>query len=104
LGVTYYNAWLYSKLEGKIKWVQKCKGCDRFFLNPTEREKFYCNSSCASRSIAKDKRKNIKENQRKYKAYLKKQRKYMQKRYIKMRQAQFGPNVRVGRKIRKRTA
>jgi hypothetical protein len=98
-----YNAWLYSKLDGAIKWVRKCKGCDRFFLNPTEREKLYCNSSCAARSIAKDKREKLRKNDTKYKAYLKKQRKYMKKRYIKMRQDQFGPNVQVGTKIRKRT-
>lgn len=100
---TYYLAWLYSVLDGiPLQWIQKCKGCDRFFLNPTDREKIYCNSSCASRSIAKKKREELKKNPRKYKAYLKKQRKYMKKRYIKMRQSQFGPNVVVGRKIRKR--
>lgn len=101
----YYDAWLYSKLDGiPIKWIGKCKGCYRFFLNPTEREKLYCNSSCASRSIAKDKRENLRKNRRKYKAYLKKQRKYMKKRYNEMRKAQLGPNAKVRRKLRKRTA
>lgn len=100
---TLYLAWLFGILDGiPIRWIQKCKGCDRLFINPTERTKMYCNSSCASRSIAKEKREELKKDPKKYKAFLKKQKKYMKKRYNEMRKAQLGPNVRVGKKMRKR--
>jgi hypothetical protein len=82
--------------------IRRCKGCTRYFLNLSLREKIYCNPACASRSIARMKREELKRHPRKYKAYLKKQNEYTMKRYLKMRQAQFGPNVKIGRKVRRR--
>jgi hypothetical protein len=100
----YYLGWFFGILDGiPIKWIGKCKGCERFFLNPSERKKVYCNSSCASRSIVRTKREDLKKDPKKYEAYLKKQKMYMRKRYQNMRKAQLGPNVRVGKKPRKRT-
>jgi hypothetical protein len=78
--------------------INKCKGCGRYFVNFTKREKVYCNASCASRSIAQMKRNELRKHPKKYKAYLKKQKEYMRKKYVEFRKAQFGPNVKVGRK------
>lgn len=60
--------------------ISKCKGCRTYFLNLTNREKFYCNSACASRSIQKEKRDKLKEDPEKYEAYLEKQNDYYWKR------------------------
>ncbi|HXX33815.1 MAG TPA: hypothetical protein VEM15_04995 [Thermodesulfobacteriota bacterium] len=78
--------------------ITKCKGCGRYFLNLTERRKIFCTPSCASRSIARRKREELRKNPKKYRAYLNKQKKYTMKRYREMRRNQLGPNVRVGRK------
>jgi len=78
--------------------ITKCKGCGRYFLNLTERRKIFCTSSCASRSIARRKREELRKDPQKYRAYLDKQKKYTMKRYREMRRNQLGPNVRVGRK------
>jgi len=101
----YYLGWLFGLLDGaRIQWIQKCKGCSRLFLNPTEREKMYCNSSCASRSIVKKKREKLKkENPEKYKAYLKKQREHMREQYESKKKARLGPDATVKRRPRKRT-
>jgi hypothetical protein len=64
-----------------LKWIKKCKGCGKFFLNPTEREKIYCNSSCASRSIARTKRERLYKNPKKREAYRKKMREIMKAKY-----------------------
>ena len=99
----YYLGWLFGLLDGtRIQWIQKCKGCNRFFLNPTERTKMFCNSSCTSRSIMRMKREELRKHPKKYNAFLKKQREYMRKQYERMMKAQYGPNVKVGRKPRKR--
>jgi hypothetical protein len=89
----------FSKLiDGlEVHSIKNCKGCGRYFLNLTEREKIYCNSSCASRSIVKRKREELRKNPRKYKIYLEKQRRYMKRRYREKRRMQLGQKVRVGR-------
>jgi hypothetical protein len=67
--------------------VTKCRGCKHYFLNLTERNKIYCNSSCASRSIARMKRGEIRKDPMIYEAYKEKQRQYMRERYAKMKRA-----------------
>jgi len=83
-----------------MKWIQKCKGCERFFLNPTKHEKMYCNFSCASRSIAHSRYEDLKKDPKKYEAHLKKHRKYSMNRYDRMRKDELGPNVRIRRRVR----
>lgn len=89
-------------------WVRKCRGknkdkeCGRYFFNPTERKKDYCNSSCASRSIQQKKRNELKQDEKKYEAYKKKMKTYMKKRYREKIKAQLGPKVIVGRKVTNR--
>jgi hypothetical protein len=80
------------------EWIQKCRGCSRYFLNPYKREKIYCNTSCASRSIARQKYEGLRKDPKKYKAHLKKYRKYSNERYRRLRMMQFGPNIKIGRK------
>jgi DNA-directed RNA polymerase subunit RPC12/RpoP len=100
----YYLGWLYGILDGvPIQWIHKCNGCGRLFLNPTKRAKIFCKSLCTSRFIMQTKRQELKKDPKAYNDYLRKQREYMQKQYEKKRKAQFGPNVKVGRKPRKRT-
>lgn len=84
----------------QINSIRKCKGCGRYFVDLTKRKKIFCTYPCASRSIARFKREELKKNPKQYKAYLKKQRKYLRKRYEEMRKVQLGPNVKVGRKGR----
>jgi hypothetical protein len=59
----------------------KCKECDRYFVNLTERERLYCSPICAWRFLAKKKREEMKKDPRKYREYLKRQREYMRGRY-----------------------
>ena len=100
----YYLGRLYGVLdEVPIQWIHKCNGCGRFFLNPTKRTKIFCKSSCTSRSIMRIKREELKKDSKAYNDYLRKQREYMQKQYEKKRKAQFGPNVKIAKKPRKRT-
>ncbi len=81
--------------------ITKCRGCNTYFLNLTEKKKIYCNSSCASRSIQKEKRKKLKEeNPDGYRAYLTKQNKYSTALYRKKIKAKLGRKVKVGRKQR----
>ncbi len=61
--------------------IKKCKGCERYFLNLSKREKIYCTSSCASRSIQREKREEIYRNEEKHEAFLKEWREYQKKRY-----------------------
>ncbi len=81
--------------------ITKCKGCGCYFTNLSKRDKVYCNSSCASRSIARIKREKLYSNPKKHEAYKKKMRELMKKRYEKMRRDQFGPNVRIQHRSRK---
>jgi len=79
--------------------VRKCKGCNRYFVNLTQREKIYCTPSCASRSIVKENRDELKEKYpEKYRAYLDKQNRYSKKRYERKRKEQLGPNVKISRR------
>jgi hypothetical protein len=71
--------------------IKKCKGCDRFFLHLTKIEKFYCTSSCAARSIQREKREKLYQDPKKHKAFLKKWRKYQKKRYDEKLNARLGP-------------
>jgi hypothetical protein len=68
-------------------------------VNLTKRRKVFCNNTCASRFIALQKREELKKDRKKYEAFLKESRKYQRERYEKMRRAQLGPNVMVGRKM-----
>jgi hypothetical protein len=83
--------------------VRKCKGknkdkeCGRYFLNFSTRNKVYCTPSCASRSIQAEKREELKRTGR-WKAYLRKMKKYQKERYKERIKAKLGPNVKVGRK------
>ena len=67
-------------------------------MNLSKRKKVFCNNSCASRSIARQKREELKKDRKKYKAFLVESRKYQRERYEKMRRTQLSPNVIVGRK------
>ncbi len=97
-----YLGWFVGILDGiTTNWIGKCPGCGRFFLNPSKRGKIYCNTSCDSRSIVIKNREDLKKDQQKYQAYLKKQKIRMRKRYKEMRRALLGPKVRVGRKPKK---
>jgi hypothetical protein len=99
-GITNISELIYGL---RFKLIIKCKGCSRYFLNFTEREKLYCTTSCASRSIAKVKRDELKEKHpKKYKAYLKKQQKYSRQYYRKKLKELLGPNVKPKRIRRKR--
>lgn len=82
LPLDYFIISLGEGLDGvPPKWIQKCKGCGSFFLNPTERGKIYCNSSCASRSITRMKREKLYQDPKKREAYRKKMREIMRKKY-----------------------
>ena len=83
--------------------VKRCKGCNRYFVNLKQMEKIYCTSSCASRSIVKEKRDELKEKHpEKYKAYLDKQNEYSKEYYRRRQIEKHGPKVKIGKK-RKRT-
>ena len=83
--------------------VYKCKGkskageCGRYFLNLTKREKSFCTSSCASRSIQMEKREELKRTGQ-WEAHVSKMKKYQKKRYKERMRAKLGPNVQIGRK------
>lgn len=82
--------------------IKRCEGCNRYFLNASARQKIYCSSSCASRSIAHKKYEELKKNPRKYKAHLKKYRKYSEERYKRLREMQYGPNVKIQKRKNRR--
>jgi len=64
--------------------LRRCPGCERFFFNPTRKEKKFCSPKCMWKVIAGKRRKELKEKHpKKYKAYLKKQRETMRQRYEK---------------------
>jgi len=79
--------------------IRKCPGCEKFFFNPTRREKTFCSPKCMWKVIAGKRRKELKEKHpQKYKAYLKKQREIMSRKYEEKRKAELGPNVKVRRR------
>jgi len=92
---------IHKLMGGSIGWIQKCKGCDRFFLNPTKKVKIYCSSSCACRSITRAEREELKKDPAKYQAYLEKQREYNKKSYKKKMRAKHGHKVLIGRRSSK---
>jgi hypothetical protein len=81
----------------KCKGMSKDKECGRYFLNLTRREKLFCTPSCASRSIQSEHRKKLRETG-KWKAHLRKMKKYQKERYKERVKAKLGRNVQVGRK------
>ena len=78
--------------------VRRCKGCSRYFLHLTKIKKLYCTSSCASRSIQRMKRDKLREDPKKWQAFLRESKKYQRKRYKESMRAKLGPKVKVGRK------
>jgi len=61
--------------------IRICEGCKHYFLHFSKRERDFCNSACASRSIQREKREEFRRNHpRRYKAFLKEQRERMRKR------------------------
>lgn len=81
--------------------IMKCKTCGRYFFNPTERKKLYCNSVCASRFVAHRRYEELKQNPEKYERHLKKYRKLSRQRYERLRKEMYGPNVKIQRRKRK---
>lgn len=77
--------------------IGKCEECGTYFLNFSLRNKIYCTSPCASRSTARSRRERIKQDPKKWKAYLEKQAKLTMKNYIQKRE-------REGKKVRHRRA
>jgi len=77
--------------------ISLCKGCNLYFLNFSLREKIYCTPGCASRTSAQLRRERLKQNPKKYEAYLKKQKALTMKRYKLLRKLQ-GKIVRHRRK------
>jgi hypothetical protein len=84
---------LISGLE--VHSIKKCSGCKKYFLNLTRIKKIYCNPACASRSIGHKRYEELKKDSKKYEAHLKKYRKLSSERYKRLRQMQFGPNVKI---------
>jgi hypothetical protein len=80
--------------------IRNCKGCGRYFLSTSAREKLYCNSLCASRSITRMKYEERKKHPGKYKAYLRKQNEYSKARYRKL-MMQMRPNLQIGKLAKK---
>ena len=81
--------------------LKVCPLCGGYFLNLTKRKKEYCSPHCTWRAIAQKKMGEIRKHPRKYKAYLKKQREIMRKKYVEKRRAELGKNVKIPRRPRK---
>lgn len=81
--------------------ITTCKGCGRYFSNLSNRVKLYCNSSCASRSIAHKRYEELKKDPKKYEAHLKRYRKLSGDYYERLRKTQYGPNVKIKKNGRK---
>ncbi len=79
----YIQVKLYQLLDGfPISTVQRCPGCTRYYLNFAKRRKRFCSPRCMWRISAEKKRRELKEQHPgQYKAYLKKQRETMRKKY-----------------------
>jgi hypothetical protein len=78
--------------------IKKCIGCGRFFSHLTKKEKIYCDSSCAARSIMKIKREKIYQDTEEHEKFNKKAREYQYGRYHDDMKEKLGKNVNVGRK------
>ncbi len=81
--------------------IKKCEECEHFFINTTQKRKIYCSPRCTWKALARKKREGLKAHPRKYKAYLKKQREIMRKKYVEKRRAELGKNVKIPRRPRK---
>ena len=81
-----------------VTWIRICKGCGKYFLHTTAREKSYCSTHCGLRSVARKKYEEIKKDPKKYAAHLAYHRKLSRERYKNIRRKQFGPNVRINRR------
>lgn len=96
--------WLLNEfsrlLEGISKdAIKRCEECKRLFLHLSGKEKKYCSSKCAYKFLSRKKREELKAHPRKYRAYLKKQREMMKKKYDEKIKAEH-PMARIGRKER----
>ena len=98
----YLRIRLYRLLDGlPSHTIWNCPGCKKYFLNASRRKKTFCSPKCMWRVNAKRWREELKENPKKHEAYLKKQRKVMEQRYIEKRKIELGPNVKIKRRKRK---
>lgn len=96
---TYIEQKVYFLLNGLPQTtLQRCPGCETFFLNTRLREKRFCSPKCMWKINAERRREELKKHPRKYRAYLKKQKEIMRRRYEEKRKAELGPNVKIGRR------
>jgi hypothetical protein len=85
-------------IEGReMHVIGKCKECQRYFLNFSFREKFYCISGCGSKFIARSRRERLKGDPKKWKTYQKEQRRYANWHYEEKQKVQ-------GKKVKHRHA
>jgi hypothetical protein len=81
--------------------IRECPGCNKLFLNPTERKREFCSPKCQWRVNAKKKRTELKEKHPKeYEAYLQKQKARMSERYEREQKKKHGEKVRIARRGR----
>ena len=85
----YIELKFYRLMDGLLRsTIQRCPGCEKYFLNPTKRKKSFCSPRCMWRVNAEKRREELKEKHpQKYKAYLKKQREIMNQKYEKEQKA-----------------
>jgi len=90
---------IFNLLVGlPVNSIKICNQCQGFFVNTSLRGKIYCSPSCAWRALAKKRREEIKKHPKKYRAYLKKQKEIMRRKYEEKRKAELGQNVKVHRR------
>lgn len=92
----------YLMLGCDIHSIVRCKGCEKHILNLTQRRKIYCSFTCASRTIAHKRYEELKKDPKKYEAHLKKYRKYSSDRFRRLREEQYGPNVKINHRKKNR--
>ncbi len=83
---------------GGVKSIRKCKGCGHYFANFTARGKLYCDVKCTWKSIARNRRNELKKHPRKYQEFLRQQSEYMWRRYEAKRRAELG-KVKIKRRV-----
>jgi hypothetical protein len=79
--------------------VQRCLSCKKIFVNPSRRKKHFCCPRCMWRFNAEKYREKLKQNPKKYEAYLKKQKVLMAKKYDEKIHAQH-PKAKIAKKRR----
>ena len=67
--------------------IKRCAECQKLFLHVSKKKKIYCSSACAWKRLSRLRRDALKQNPKKYKAFLKKQKETMRKYYEKRRKA-----------------